>query len=515
MALEWCPDLPPENFEGAIPKFHLPAHIDTCGIEFNLNYTLSAGRTNGEGPEQNWSISNGLAASTKVMGPGSCRDTLDDHFGFSNWQKQTLYSVQFLQWAKKATRKCERAVQAFWEFDQGVTEEQRKLWKAAVEAWEKDVDNPNPYASTVKSITFQKVCLQLAQAEAKALEKEKRKPDEDPEMSLASLIGEGLELREQQRRLCYDTKQLSPHSTDHAKYKIIECANSLRRHINAWCVAQATLFPKVPSIHASHVKKIDSNTASDIPLLLPSNIFHDCTCSFEALDIQWQLETYLYAWKDKYSHGQQDSTHSSGTIEKVQNKVNACAVHYRVSRVALLTLGKALKKSSDWQRHLKELKDEDLRVLMQDNFDAEKEKEARMSWIGCTDGVNKDGEKQMADALQIAWLKARARAHCYQEECLLLQEEMHRILETYRFEQREWDEQSKADSESAVLTSKQFPIHALEPEALEGRKAYAAYQVYVRKQMEEECKACWKEIPVCFLDGVGAIHLDDKVYNFV
>ncbi|KAK7464179.1 hypothetical protein VKT23_006345 [Stygiomarasmius scandens] len=524
---EWCPDLPPENFEGAIPKFHLPAHIDECGTEFNLNYTPGTGRTNGEGPERNWSISNGLAASTKVMGPGSCHDTLDDHFGFSNWRKRTLYPTQFLQWAKKATKKRERAVQAFWDFDQGVTEQQRKLWKAAVDAWEKDTDNPNPYASTVKPVTFQKVRLQLAQAEAKTLEKEKRKPDEDPEMSFASLIGEGLALREQQRRLRYDTKQLNAHSTDRAKYKIIERANSLRRHIDAWCAAQATLFPKAPSIRGSRIKK------TDIPLLLPSDILRDCTCSPEALDIQWQLEfaqaedmleqirqallqrTYLYTWKDKYTHGQRDSTHSSGTIEKIQNKINACAVRYRVSRVALLTLGKALKRSSDWQCHLKELKDEDLRVLTQDNFNAEKEEEAWMSWIWCTDGVNKDGEREMVDALRIAWLKARARACRYQEECLLLQEEMCRILETYRFEQKEWSERSEADSQSVALDSEEFPMYALEPEVLEGKKAYAAYQVYVRKQMEEECKKCWKEIPVRFLDGVGAIRLNDKVYNFV
>ncbi|KAK7434874.1 hypothetical protein VKT23_019977 [Stygiomarasmius scandens] len=196
---EWCPDLPAEKFEGAIPKFHLPAHIDKCGTEFNLNYTPGVGRTNGEGVERNWSITNALAASTKVMGPGSRRDTLDDHFGFGNWRKRTLYPVQFLQWAKKATKKHERAVQAFWDFDQSIKEEQRRSWKAGVEAWEKDADRPNPYTSTVKPLTFHKVHLQLAQAEAKGLERESRKLDEDPEMSLASLIGEGVELWEQQR----------------------------------------------------------------------------------------------------------------------------------------------------------------------------------------------------------------------------------------------------------------------------------------------------------------------------
>ncbi|KAK7434873.1 hypothetical protein VKT23_019976 [Stygiomarasmius scandens] len=201
--------------------------------------------------------------------------------------------------------------------------------------------------------------------------------------------------------------------------------------------------------------------------------------------------------------------------KKVQNKINACAVRYRISHTTLLVLGKALKKPSDWQNHLKELRDEDLRALTQDNFDADKESEARMSWIWCANGMNSNGEQQMADALRIAWLKARAWARRYQEECLLLQEEMRRILETFQFEQRQWSKRGEGLAGRMVYPSDELPMSGLEPEAIEGRKAYAAYQVYVRKQMEDECRRCWKEIPPQFLDGIGAIRLNDKVYDFV
>ena len=44
-------------------------------------------RTDGEAPEQGWSDTNGVASSTKEMGPGSRRDTLDDFFGDYNWRK--------------------------------------------------------------------------------------------------------------------------------------------------------------------------------------------------------------------------------------------------------------------------------------------------------------------------------------------------------------------------------------------------------------------------------------------
>lgn len=41
----------------------------------------------GEAPERGWSSANDLAYSTREMGPGSRRDTLDDCFGDTNWTK--------------------------------------------------------------------------------------------------------------------------------------------------------------------------------------------------------------------------------------------------------------------------------------------------------------------------------------------------------------------------------------------------------------------------------------------
>jgi hypothetical protein len=41
--------------------------------------------TTGEGVEQNWAFSNGTAGSTRLMGPGSRQATLEDVFGFHNY----------------------------------------------------------------------------------------------------------------------------------------------------------------------------------------------------------------------------------------------------------------------------------------------------------------------------------------------------------------------------------------------------------------------------------------------
>ncbi|KAK7448123.1 hypothetical protein VKT23_013882 [Stygiomarasmius scandens] len=216
--------------------------------------------------------------------------------------------------------------------------------------------------------------------------------------------------------------------------------------------------------------------------------------------------TYLYAWKDHYTHGQKDSTRSSTTICKVQDKIDASATRYRIAHKALSVLAKHLKKGSDWEKCFQPLKDEDIVPLSQDNFDADKTDKVGMSWIWLAGGLNQNSKAWMADALCIAWLKARACTHCYQEECVLLQEEMRQILVTLKFEADKWSRLQDQGSVEGLDST---------PEAVEGRRAYAGYQVFVRMQMEKECRETWKEIPSCFLDGIGAIRLEDPVYNFV
>ena len=73
----------------AVPKAHLPVHQNSCKINYSFNLLPCMGCTDGEAPERGWAATNALASSTKEMGLGSRRDTLDDHFGDYNWRKVT------------------------------------------------------------------------------------------------------------------------------------------------------------------------------------------------------------------------------------------------------------------------------------------------------------------------------------------------------------------------------------------------------------------------------------------
>lgn len=83
-----------------VPKFHLPAHIEACNLKYSFHLTPDVGQTDGEAPERGWADANPLARSTKEMGPGSRRDTLDDHF--NDWNHKKIIALGKLsQSAKK------------------------------------------------------------------------------------------------------------------------------------------------------------------------------------------------------------------------------------------------------------------------------------------------------------------------------------------------------------------------------------------------------------------------------
>ena len=86
-------DLEGKTVTFLVPKFHLPAHVSKCQTAFSFNFTPQVGRTDGEAPERGWADINPVAASTREMGPGSHRDTLDDHFGDWNWKKVVSFGM--------------------------------------------------------------------------------------------------------------------------------------------------------------------------------------------------------------------------------------------------------------------------------------------------------------------------------------------------------------------------------------------------------------------------------------
>lgn len=87
--------------------------------------------------------------------------------------------------------------------------------------------------------------------------------------------------------------------------------------------------------------------------------------------------------------------------------------------------------------------------------------------------------------LRIEWCKARARAHRWQEECLLLKEEMRRVLQFFDSEVTRWNELADC------MRTDDHNIREIQ----EGRRAYAYRQASIRTGMREHCARKWRDIP--------------------
>lgn len=81
------PELLRSMWQFVVPKLHIRGHIRFCQMNFSFHLLLGVGNTDGEGIERHWASLGPVGTSTREMGPGNRRDTLDDHLGAWNWYK--------------------------------------------------------------------------------------------------------------------------------------------------------------------------------------------------------------------------------------------------------------------------------------------------------------------------------------------------------------------------------------------------------------------------------------------
>lgn len=119
-----------------------------------------------------------------------------------------------------------------------------------------------------------------------------------------------------------------------------------------------------------------------------------------------------------------------------------CAACYRAARTALL----ALDPDGSWQSHLKVLNDCDIRGPGKDNAELGNGC-FEPSWIWLVPRVSStpemgDSEDDLNDSLQVEWAKVRVRKQRWEEEVLLVQEEMCRVLQFHLWKSQWWQGQA-------------------------------------------------------------------------
>jgi hypothetical protein len=93
-------------------------------------------------------------------------------------------------------------------------------------------------------------------------------------------------------------------------------------------------------------------------------------------------------------------------------------------------------------------------------------------------------------ALRIEWCRARARAHRWQEECLLLAEEMKRVQAYFTWRANWWTELAL---DPPMIKVTKFFEHTNQEDIhiIDGKRAYALRQADIQTKMLEICRSKW------------------------
>ena len=158
------------SVEVGIPNWHINGHGEKCQV-FGLSYMEGVGRTCGEEVETTWAQTNVLGTSIREMGPGARHETLDDHWGGSNFRKivgfrmlrfiveiRTLLTGYlgslFLKRLKEAYAMQDKHTSIFEQLSSTFPPETVQKWEAMVLAWKNDKSKPNPYKEPVPCSSY-------------------------------------------------------------------------------------------------------------------------------------------------------------------------------------------------------------------------------------------------------------------------------------------------------------------------------------------------------------------------
>ncbi|KAK7055702.1 CxC2 domain-containing protein [Favolaschia claudopus] len=519
-----------------IPKFHLPAHIEDCNVLFSFNLTPFVGQTDGEAPERGWAHINGLATSTKEMGPGARRDTLDDAFNDWNHKKIIGLGKSLLEKIQKAVPNMTSHRLALLEAEQALPDDVVAQWRAEMEAWELDAAKPNPFKLTEKhegvAAIRGRLAAQIAEEGVSA-----DAGDVRGDIHAHEMVHMGMQLEDQQRQLAFDATLLKTHATDRQKTGLLERSNKLGRKIAEWLKIRESFTPDVSSLRAADdAARIDSARLQPTPplpvpsikLWLPSALATRPQISVKRSHAYYEFElrvgqahaaleelrrlllvrTAQYQYKDEFQRGVAANTRGKTAIASTDEQIRRSAAEYRGARQALERLGPLLNETA-WQRQLRVLMPDDVRPRPRATFSdpqrkaghkrkrgqtteqfAEerraREAEARpASWIWLSQlSENEESQTGMVEALRIEWAKTRARAHRWTEEVDLLEEEMRRVLQFLEWKAAWWTAlvgQREAVVSDAVLN--------------EGFTAYAQRQSRIQLDLRARFQENWRDVP--------------------
>ncbi|KAJ8503052.1 hypothetical protein ONZ45_g11202 [Pleurotus djamor] len=424
---------------------------------------------------------NAAASSTREMGLGSRHDTLDDLFAYHNWQKTTGLGVSLKRKYLLAAVEARRHKELHEDFCDSVPASVRVVWTQMIADWELNKSKPNPYEVKVDYETEADIKHRLLVLECR----DNAAVTGDGEKSETSWLATGLMIEETQRRLSLERAD-SLTSIQAAQFQ--EKRLLLQRQIKTFRRLQASHM-RLPK---ALIQNNNPSEPETIPLHLPS--------SFPATAQSQFCSPSLLNKEKKHVTGQRANTKAHNEFERYELKIKQATLKYRAARTALA----GLLGTAAVPPQFRELRDKD--ITPPPAFDIEPSRATTMalaaaqlgegswevSWIWRVPGVYNNSDVSLNDGLRVEWAKSRARSLRWNEELLLVKEEMRRVRATFRHRASVWQERANY---TPSTTNGATHLLATDTTLLQGLNAYAHRQRLVNKRLHASFTALWERPP--------------------
>ena len=206
----------------------------------------------------------------------------------------------------------------------------------------------------------------------------------------------------------------------------------------------------------------------------------------------------VYKSKD-VGPSQRAGTRARNLINRFDEKVSGCAESYRVARIALL----ALDPAGEWQKRLRQLKDEDVRAPGRRDNESEGFREVPWIWrrhvpehVSSPEQLGSWSDEELDSCehtsqyylillificvgLRCEWVKSKARADRWHEEVQLVKEEMRCVLAFLKWKAVWWTKEG-----GRVLD--------IQPDIADGIRAYAAKQAHINRALARSFRIRWE-----------------------
>ncbi|KAJ7020488.1 hypothetical protein C8F04DRAFT_1214081 [Mycena alexandri] len=503
-----------------LPVWHAAAHERSCQAQNSLSYMVGAGRTDGEGIERTWSVLNPLGWATKEKSQGGRADAIEDKIDQHNFEKNINQGTTLPKKLILAINERDRQVAAFKEVDKTLKRETRKTWQKQIDEWVTDRTKPNPYllkAGAAGGATEAAIRLGLTQEEAR----EAAGGAKLHGSSVSSFLTTGLQLEGTQRQIRREVKGRTLLAADHSQ-KVADIRKAFFMKLGKFRKLQAVYMPGAIQELEEEEDERDAELppvkAEDVRLFLPSELRQasreegcrqglpgkegrlregQCRDALNALRSALHTKKYLLDWRDSNVVGQRAATRAGTLVERVGERVDSEATKYIRARAALVAL-RGRNECTEWR----ELKPADIQLDEEREVDAKarrklgnigskkwrragpamSSKEKRLSWIWTAGGGPGADEEELHDlfsAVRVEWSKAKARKERWEEEVMLLREEMKRVLRFLRWRAVWWETRraTRREEVSAELRA--------------GLEAYAARQAAGSREIARRFKSAW------------------------